>query len=716
MKRKLWIFGGVFLSLFTLTSCGMGSGKADDVKKTTEPVPPIAKKVPKEMEKHGHVRQDPYYWIKERENPEVISYLEAENTYTDAMMKHTQTLEETLFQEIKGRIKQDDNSVPYLQNGYFYYTRYETGKEYPFYCRKKGSLDGPEEIMLDVNQMAEGHGYFNVGGRSVSSSQNVLAYAVDTVGRRIYTTHFKNLETGEIYPDAIENVTGNMAWANDNKTLFYSKKDKQTLRSFQIYKHVLGTDPKDDVLVYEEKDDTYRCFTMKTKSEQYILIGSFQTLSTEYRFLDADNPEGAFQVVIPRERDHEYFMDHFEDKFYFRTNDGAKNFKLVEAPVGPTTRGKWNEVLPHREDVLLEDFEIFKQYLVLEERKGGLNQIRVRPWNGDGEYYLEFADPAYSAGLTANREFDTPVLRYFYSSMTTPDSTYDFNMDSKQKTLLKREEILGDFDPANYTSERLHAKARDGVEVPISLVYRKGVKRDGNNPLLLYGYGSYGASMDASFRSSRLSLLDRGFVYAIAHIRGGQELGTAWYEDGKLLKKKNTFTDFIDSGSFLVDQKYTNNSKMFAYGGSAGGLLVGAVINMAPEVFHGAVAAVPFVDVITTMLDDTIPLTTFEYDEWGNPNDKTYYDYMLSYSPYDQVEAKNYPHLLVTTGLHDSQVQYWEPAKWVAKLRAMKTDNNKLLMKTNMEAGHGGASGRFKRFRELAFRYAFLLDLAGIQK
>ncbi len=672
--------------------------------------------VPKRLEKHGHVRVDDYYWLKERKNPKVIDFLKKENEYTKAVMAHTETLEKTIFQEIKGRIKQTDMSVPYMLDDYFYYTRYEDSREYPIYCRKKGSLDGLEEIMLDANALAKGHEFLSVEARAVSFGQDILAYAVDTKGRRICTIYFKDLKTGKLLKDVIPSVTGNMDWANDNRTLFYSRQDPTTLRSYQIYRHVLGTESSEDQLVYEETDDTFSLFVFKTKSKKYMMIGCFQTLSREYRYLDADNPNGDFKVFLSREREHEYQIDHFQDKFFIRTNDQAKNFRLMSTPVGNTGKENWQELIPHRSDVFLENFEIFKDHLVLEERKGGLIYIRIIPWEESEEHILEFDEPAYQAHISINLQFDTPILRYAYTSMTTPNSVYDYNVVTREKVLLKRDEVLGGFDSLNYITERLHVRADDGAEIPVSIVYRKGVKKDGRNPLLLYGYGSYGMSMDASFSSPRLSLIDRGFIYAIAHIRGGEELGRHWYEDGRQLKKKNTFTDMIACGDYLIREGYTNREKMFAMGGSAGGLLMGAVTNMRPDLFKGVVAEVPFVDVLTTMLDESIPLTTGEYDEWGDPNKKEYYDYILSYSPYDNVEAKDYPHLLVTTSLHDSQVQYWEPAKWVAKLRATKTDKNRLLLKTNMDAGHGGASGRFKRYGEIASHYTFILDLAGIRE
>jgi oligopeptidase B len=673
----------------------------------------MIKTVLKSLKKHGLTRGDDYYWLKERENPEVINFLEAENDYAKSAMAHTRCLEKTLFEEIKGRIKKTDMSVPYKLEDYFYYTRYESGKEYPIYTRKRGSLDGAEEIMLDVNLLAEGHEFFSVGGWAVSFGQDILAYAVDTQGRRIYTIHFKDLTTGESLNDEIPDVTGNIAWANDNKTIFYGKQDPVTLRSWRIYRHVLGTDTSKDQLVYEESDETFSAYVFKTKSKKYLMIVSSQTLSQEYRYLDANQPGGVFKIFLPREREHEYHIDHFADKFYIRTNDQAKNFRLMATSVETTGRENWQEIIPHRNDVLFEDFEIFRDHLVVEERKDGLTQIRIMPWAGGEEHYLAFEEAAYRADIDVNPEFDTTLLRFRYSSMATPLSIYDYDMANREKTLLKREEILGGFDPQNYVTERLYAPAADGALIPISLVYRRGVRKDGRNPLLLYGYGSYGASMDAEFSSSRLSLIDRGFVYAVAHVRGGQELGRQWYEDGKLLRKKNTFTDFIACGEYLIRERYADREKIFAMGRSAGGLLMGAVVNMRPDLFKGVVAEVPFVDVVTTMLDSSIPLTTGEYDEWGDPNNKEYYDYMLSYSPYDNVEAKDYPHLLVTASLNDSQVQYWEPAKWVAKLRALKTDQNRLLLATNMDAGHGGASGRFRRHKETAFCYAFLLDLAG---
>jgi oligopeptidase B len=676
----------------------------------------MVKKIPTKLKNHGHERIDHYYWLRERDNPEVINHLNKENEYAAKEMAHTHAFEEKLFEEIKGRFKQTDMSVPYKRDDYFYYTRYEDGKEYPIYVRKRGSLDQPEEIMLDANVLAQGHEFFSIGGWAVSSGQDLLAYAADTQGRRIYTAYLKNLMTGELLDDVLFNVTDNLTWANDNKTLFYGKQDETTLRQYQIFRHVIGTDPSQDQLVYQEDDETFVTYIFKTKSKRFLMIVSSQTVSQEYRYLDAGNPFGEFKIFLPREREHEYHIEHFQDRFIIRTNSEAKNFRLVSTPVGKPERQHWQEIIPHREDVYLGDFELFKDYLALEERARGLTQIRVIPWSGGSGHYLEFEEPAYRANLGVNLEFDTTQLRFEYTSMKTPASIYDYDMAARTKTLLKREEVLGGFDPDNYVTERLHAQAADGTIVSISILYRKGLKKDGANPLLLYGYGSYGLSIDASFASPRLSLVDRGFVFAIAHVRGGQEMGRRWYEDGKLLNKKNTFTDFIACAEFLISEKFTNSQKLFAMGRSAGGLLMGAVSNLRPDLFKGIVAEVPFVDVITTMLDSSIPLTTGEYDEWGDPNQRQYYDYMLSYSPYDNVEKKAYPAMLITGGLHDSQVQYWEPAKWAAKLRELKTDKNRLLLKTNMDAGHGGASGRFRRHHETAFSYAFLLDLAGIKE
>jgi len=684
-------------------------------KAETGPKPPAAEVIPKELAAHGHPRIDNYYWLRERENPKVVAYLTAENEYLKASLKGTEPLQEKLYNEIVGRIKPTDMSVPFRDHGYVYYTRFEEGKEYALYCRQKDAPNAPEEILLNVNQMAEGHAYFQVSGLEVSPDNKMIAYGEDTVSRRLYTLRFKNLATGETLPDAIPNTLGPAAWAADNKTVFYTLKDTTTLRPYKIKKHVLGKSPAADKDVYTEADETYESYVAPSKSNKFLFIASESTLSTEYRVLDAANPDGAWKVVEPRERDLEYHIEHFRDKFYIHTNWQAKNFRLMETALDKTAKENWREVIPHRADVLLEGFELFTNYLVVQERKAGLPQLRAISWKDKTENSVDFGEAAYTAYIGNNPEFDTDWLRFQYSSLTTPNSTYDYHLGTREKKLLKRQEVLGGFDPTNYQAERLSAKAGDGVQVPISLVGRKGLMKNGENPLLLYGYGSYGYSTDPDFNSAVLSLLDRGFIFAIAHIRGGQEMGRAWYEDGKLLKKKNTFTDFIACAEHLAAAGYTNPAKLFAEGGSAGGLLMGAVVNLRPDLFKGVIAAVPFVDVMTTMLDPTIPLTTSEYDEWGNPNVKEYYDYMLSYSPYDNVAAKDYPALFVTTGLHDSQVQYWEPAKWVAKLRATKTGRRPIYLMTNMEAGHGGASGRFRQYRETAVEYAFLLDLAGIR-
>ncbi|MEX0980959.1 MAG: S9 family peptidase [Bacteroidales bacterium] len=677
---------------------------------------PVAEKKPTELTTHGDTRIDNYFWLRERENPEVIAYLNEENAYREAVMKETEALQENLYEEIVGRIKQDDQSVPYLKNGYYYYTRYEEGKEYPLYCRKPGSLDAEEEVMLNVNEMAEGYSYYAVSGLSVSTNNRFLSFGVDTVSRRKYTIYVKDLTTGRILDDQIPLTTGGSTWANDNLTLFYTMKDEQTLRSKAIHKHILGTPASQDQLVYNEDDETFSTFVYKTKSEQYIVIGSGSTMTNEYRVLDADKPEGDLKVIQPRVRGLEYSISHFGDHFYIVTNLDAKNFRLMKTPVDKTTKENWTEVIAHRKDVMLEGIDLFSNYMVVDERKDGLTRLRVINMKDKTEHYLDFWEEVYTAGVSSNPEFDTEVLRFYYTSLTTPSSTYDYNMKTRKKELLKQQEVLGEFDPENYEAKRIYATASDGKNIPMSIVYRKGLELNGENPTLIYGYGSYGATMDPKFSSVRLSLLDRGFVYALAHIRGGQIYGREWYEDGKLLNKMNTFTDFNSCSEALINNGYTNPDKLYAMGGSAGGLLMGAVINLRPELYNGVIAAVPFVDVVTTMLDETIPLTTSEYDEWGNPNEKEYYDYMLSYSPYDQVQAKDYPNMLVTTGLHDSQVQYWEPAKWVAKLRDMKTDDNLLLMYCNMDTGHGGASGRFERYRETAMEYAFLLMLEGIEE
>ncbi len=687
------------------------------MKNTGLPTPVVQAK-PKEMKIHDFTRVDNYYWLNERENPEVLTYLKAENTYLDAVMAPVKVLQEKLFQEMKGRIKEKDESVPVKDGNYFYYAKYIEGGEYAVYCRKKGSLTAPEEIILDGNKLGKGKKYFSVGGYEISDNEAIMAYGTDTISRRNYTVRFKDLKTGKLFKDQIKNTEGgSYAWAADNKTLFYIVRDQQTLLGYQVWRHVLGTDVKSDALIYEEKDNQFYMGLYRMKSKKYIAIGcDHNGVSSEYRLLEASNPTGEFKVFSAREHRHEYNIEHFQDKFYVRTNiDNALNFKLMEVKEGQTSdKSSWKEVIAHRKDVYLEGIEVFKNHLVMQEKNQGLTQIRIINQTTKDEHYLNFGEPAYDANIGANPDFETTTLRYGYTSLTTPSSTFDYDMNSKAKELKKQQTVLGGFDKNNYVSERVFVTVRDGAKVPVSIVYRKGTKIDGTSPLLQYAYGSYGSSTDATFSSSRLSLLDRGFVYAIAHIRGGQEMGREWYDNGKMFKKKNTFNDFVDCSEFLIKNKYCNPNKLFALGGSAGGLLMGAIVNLKPELYRGVVAAVPFVDVVTTMLDETIPLTTGEFEEWGNPKNKDSYEYMLSYSPYDNVEKKSYPNILVTTGLHDSQVQYFEPAKWVAKLRTMKTDNNLLLMHVNMEAGHGGASGRFASLKEVAMEYAFIIDLAGI--
>ncbi|MEM7109760.1 MAG: S9 family peptidase [Bacteroidota bacterium] len=723
IQLLLMLAGAAFFQACTSTST-----TEEATQQMNRPDAPVALKADTLLKEHGQTRADPYFWMrlsdeqKNAESPDdhtqqVIDYLNEENDYTQKVMSHTKDLQSQLYDEIVGRIKQTDESVPYLSNGYYYYTRYEQGGEYPIYCRKKGSLDAEEEVMMNVNKMAEGYGYYSAYPAGVSQDNKIVAIAEDTLSRRIYTIRFKNLETGEFLEDRIENSYGGGAWANDNKTFFYGTKHPVTLLPEKIYKHTLGEDSANDPMIYQEVDDTFYTYVYKTKSDKYIVIGNSSTLVSDYRILSADNPDGEFKQFIPREPTaHEYSISHFEDKFYIITNRDAPNFKLMEVSETNTAEENWKEVIAHREDVLLENLEIFANHMVIDERKDGLTNLRIINQATGDEHYLDFGEPAYTAYISRNDEFNTTTLRYGYTSMTTPNSTFDYNMESKEKTLMKQQEVVGGHNPEEYITERIWATARDGVKVPISIVYKKGFKKDGDGPLLQYGYGSYGATIDASFSSVRLSLLDRGFAYAIAHIRGGQMMGRQWYEDGKMFNKMNTFNDFIDCSKFLIEQKYTSKEHLYAQGGSAGGLLMGAIVNLAPELYRGVLAAVPFVDIMSTMWDESIPLTTGEFDEWGNPKDLESYEYMLSYSPYDNVAAKDYPNMLVTTGLFDSQVQYWEPAKWVAKLRDLKTDDNLLILDTDMEAGHGGASGRFKRYKTTSLQYAFLLDLEGIKE
>ena len=715
----------IFLIIVLFSSCNL-----DKMTKQFKNNPNIiAKKIPHVNIYHNDTVTDNYHWMrlsdeqKKSENKDiqtknVIDYLKSENDYLKNIMTDTESFQNNLFNEFVSRIEQNDESVPYNLNGYTYYTRFNEGDDYSLHFRKKIKSNAKEELILNLPEMAKGLSYFSLGSKSISENNQYLAYSIDLVSRREYTIHFKDLITGEILEDKIENTTGRITWANDNKTIFYTKKDISTLRSNQIYRHTLGTDSSEDVLVFEEKDETFSCFIYKTKSRKFLMIGSYQTLSTEYQFLDANNPFGEWKIIQPREKNLEYSVSHFEDNFYIRTNWNAKNFRLMQTPIDSTSKINWTEVIPHREDVLLRSIDIFKNYLVVNERSEGLKKTRVINWIDNSEYYISFNDPSYSLYSSTNLDFDTDLFRFVYSSFTTPRSVYDFNMLTKERVLLKQKKVLGEkFSADNYVSERIFAISRDGkTEIPISLVYKKGIQKSGVNPLLLNGYGSYGNTSDPYFSSVRLSLLDRGFIFAIAHVRGGQEKGRNWYEDGKLLKKKNTFFDFIDCAKHLIDSKFTSHKHIYASGGSAGGLLMGAVINMEPELFNGVIAGVPFVDVINTMWDETIPLTTGEFDEWGNPKIKEYYNYMKSYSPYDNISNINYPNLLITTGYWDSQVQYWEPAKWIAKIRDLRANNNLLLLNCNMDVGHGGSSGRFESLKEIALEYVFLFKLENIKE
>ena len=666
--------------------------------------------------RHGHKRTDNYYWLNQRDEQEVIEYLTAENQYLDTMMAHTKGFQEKLFEEMRNRIQEDDSSVPYKLDDYYYYSRYEEGGEYPIYCRKKGTLDAEEEIIMDGDELGKDKSYLNFF-TSVSPDHNLAAIIMDTVGRNFYTLMIKDIRTGEMLPDRIENIRGSAVWTNDNQSFYYSIPDQKTLRNYQVKRHMLGNDASDDKVVFEETDQTLSCWVGKTKSRKYIMIRSGRTDASYIQFIDADNP-GSPKLIAPLKDNVHYSVDHTgEDWFYIRTNLEAVNYRLVEAPVTDPGTDNWKDVIPHRKDTLLEEVDYFKDHLVVQEKNEGLVQVRIIKWSDQTSHQLEFDEPAYSARIGYNPSFETDVLRYSYTSMTTPNSIFDYDMESKEKTLKKEQPVLGDFKKENYQTERVMVTARDGQKVPMTLVYRKDkFEKDASMPGWIYAYGSYGSSRDPTFNNNRLSLLDRGFVYVIAHVRGGQEMGGGWYEDGKMMNKKNTFHDFIDCSRWLQENNYVAKDKLCASGGSAGGLLVGAILNMAPEVYRGVIAAVAFVDIITTMMDESIPLTTFEWLEWGNPNIQEQYEYMLSYSPYDNVEAKAYPNILATTGLHDSQVQYWEPAKWVAKLRTMKRDDNRLFLYTNMNAGHGGASGRFQRLKEVALEYAFVMDILGIRE
>jgi len=715
--RKILFYTTAF-SLIFATAC------KNDLMNNNSIKPPLAEKIPTEIEAHGDIRIDNYFWmrlsdeqktatIKDEQTTKVLDYLNKENDYYSHITEHTNNFQTSLFEEMKSRIKEDDESVPYKNNGYLYITKYKKGQQYPIYTRKKESLNAKKELLFDVNELAKGYDYFQLGGLNVSTNNELVAFSVDTISRRQYVLHIKNIKTGEVYKDAITNTNGGSVWANDNKTLFYTKKDPVSLRSYKIFKHILGTDESEDVEVFHEKDDTFGTFVTKSKSNKYIIIGSYSTLSSEYQFLEADKPNGTFKIIQKRERNLEYDIAHYKNHFYILTNkDGATNFKLMKTPITKTSKENWSDVIPYREDTLLEDMSIFKDYLGLEERTNGLNTIRIKRWDNTEDYYLPFDEETYSVSVHSNPDFDTKIIRYSYNSMTTPSSVIDFNMSDKSKEIKKEQEVLGGkFDKNNYTSKRVWVDTRDGKKVAVSLVHRKDTELNENTPLLLFAYGSYGATMSAGFSTVRLSLLDIGFIYAIAHIRGSEYLGRDWYEDGKLLHKKNTFNDFIDCSKFLIKNNYTSAKHLYAMGGSAGGLLMGAIINMNPELYNGIIALVPFVDIVSTMLDESIPLTTGEFDEWGNPKNKEYYEYMKSYSPYDQITTKAYPNMLITTGYWDSQVQYWEPAKWIAKLREYKSGDNILLLNINLEAGHGGASGRFDALKEVAREYAFILDL-----
>jgi oligopeptidase B len=678
-----------------------------DSESPSHPSAPIAQKHPHRLTIHGDERLDDYYWLRERDNPDVIAYLAAENAYTSAQMAHTEALQIALYDEMLGRIQETDLSVPYRKGEFYYYTRTETGKAYPIFCRKLGTLDAPEEILLDQNSLAAGFDFLELGVLTVSPDHRVLAYSIDTTGAERYTLKFLNLTTREHFPEEIPE-TAAVVWGNDNQTIFYAQLDEVN-RPYKLWRHRLGTVGNDELL-HHETDEFFYLNVGKTRSEAYVLLVLESKVTSEVHFLDASNPGGQFQVVQPRSQGVEYGVEHHGDRFYITTNESALNFKLMQTAVATPAKEHWETVIPHREDVLLEGVSAFAKHLVIHERKAGLPTIQIRQVETGESHYITFPDPAYNVGEGANAEFETNILRFNYTSLITPWSVFDYNMDTQERELKKETPVLGGYDRTQYASDRLMALAPDGTPVPISIVYKQDTERNGTNPLLLMGYGSYGYSFDPGFSSNRLSLLDRGVVVAIAHIRGGSEMGRRWYEDGKFLKKKNTFTDFIACAEYLIDQGWTSPQHLAILGGSAGGLLMGAVINERPDLFHAVVADVPFVDVVTTILDDDLPLSVMEREEWGDPNDPIYYAYMKSYSPYDNVTTKSYPNLLITAGLNDSRVAYWEPAKWTAKLRSLKTDTNVLLLKTNMEAGHGGASGRYESLKEIAFEYAFLLD------
>ncbi len=667
---------------------------------------PQAPKIPTTLETHGIERTDDYYWMRDRDNPAVLKYLRAENRYRERMMAPVEGLQDTLFQEMKSRIKEDDSTVPAQKDSFWYYRRYEQGKEYPIYCRKKGSLEAPEDILLDVNELAEGKEFCDVRGFKTSPDHQIISYAVDFVGRRKYTLRFKPVD-GAYLEDEIPDMTSNFVWANDNQTVFYCKQHPETLRWEKIFKHTMGQ--AEDELVFHETDETYYTAVGKTLSEDYLTIFNESTLQTEYMILNANFPDSPFETFLPRQNGHEYSIAHGGDRWYILSNKNAKNFQLLETPEHQTDESFWRVVVPHNESALLTDMTVFENFVILEETSKALDHLRVLDRRSSDSYYIDCEEPIYVTYVAENREYDTNTLRYIFESPKTPETVYDYDLSARTRELKKQRPIPGDFDSADYATERLWVPTRDGVQIPVSILYRKGLAKNNVNPTLIHGYGSYGISSKGYFRSNVFSLVDRGFIFALAHVRGGSEMGRTWYEQGRQLNKKNSFTDFIEVTRHLIVNGYTSPEHLYARGGSAGGLLVGAVANMAPELYNGIIAEVPFVDVVTTMLDESIPLTTSEYDEWGNPIDKGYFDYMLSYSPYDNVEAQDYPNMLITAGLHDSQVQYWEPAKWTAKLREHNTGDNMILLYTNMAAGHGGASGRFQALREEAMQYAFVL-------
>jgi oligopeptidase B len=677
--------------------------------------PPIAEKIPKIDTSFGDIRVDNYFWLRDKNNPEVIKYLQAENKYTETVMKPTEKLQEKLYKEMLSRIKETDLSVPEKMDDYYYYTREEKGKQYKIYCRKKGSLDAKEEILLDANELAKGHNYLDVGVYKVSPDHQLLAYSIDTTGAEDFTLYFKDLNTGKVLTDIIPNTSYSAEWANDNQTVFYNTLD-EAKRPYKLYRHFLGADPKNDVLVYHEKDEAFNLDLKKSKSKAYLFMLLESETTSEDWYLDASHPDGNFKIIQPRQHEMEYSVEQHGDKFYILTNDNAKNFKLMQAPISEPSKNNWKEIIPNRDSVKIDDIEVFKNHLVVYERERGLKKIQITNLTDNQVHYVDFPEPVYTFWQDRNPDFNTNLLRFNYTSLITPRSVFDYDMDKKTRELKKQDEVLGGYNPSLYQSERVFVKASDGILVPISLVYKKGMVRNGKNPLFLYGYGAYGISSEPYFSSNRLSLLDRGFIFAIAHVRGGGEMGRYWYEQGKLLNKKNTFTDFIACAEHLVAEKYTSSDKLVINGGSAGGLLMGAVTNMRQDLFKIVIANVPFVDLINTMLDPSLPLTVIEYEEWGNPHEKEYYEYMRSYSPYDKVQAKAYPNMLITTSLNDPRVSYWEPSKWTAKLRALKTDHNLLLLKINMGAGHGGSSGRYDYLKDIALEYAFVFKVLGIEK